>query len=556
MFFWVVLYQYHLNYQEQVQLFSFTWAHLGKMLSFPGGICSYLSEFFVQFFISRWLGAIIMTALICGVQLLTWALMNVRRKPDARFYPLSFIPSLCCWAFLVGSNNLPSAVIALVIVMAAALISAKKGGVALKLALTPVLYYICGPMAFIYVLLLKSVADFKSVREMGLIAFMAAIAVASAFIASALCKQYPLGGFFYGLDYSSLQGVPGKSFFVMALMPAVLTFCARILPEGDHKGWFIPALLYVLVLLGGAKYVVSNTSAELEHIYAYDVATVRRDWTRIFSIGTARIPSTPSELTCLNLALAMCDKMGDNMFCFYQNGLSGLYPNYRNGYLLMLPAGEALYQSGLLNMAMHYSFEAYESYPDFRESARHLKRLAEINMINGQQAVADKYLTKLSHTLFYRKWAKTYLGHPERIADDPEYARLMELRDTSDMIFNDVDDEAKREVLRSIVARTHKTGVTFNYLMAADLLERDVPAFMEDLELVEFEGSLPTHYQEALIMPWLRGWDAEAINDPRVSDEVRDRAIKFRNDVVNRKGDNYMIRNYGNTYWAYYIRTK
>ena len=44
-------------------------------------------------------------------------------------------------------------------------------------------------------------------------------------------------------------------------------------------------------------------------------------------------------------------------------------------------------------------FEAMEAIPDYKKSGRAYMRLAETNLINGQYAVAAKYLRALQHYL-------------------------------------------------------------------------------------------------------------------------------------------------------------
>ena len=66
-------------------------------------------------------------------------------------------------------------------------------------------------------------------------------------------------------------------------------------------------------------------------------------------------------------------------------------------------------------------------YPDYKKSGRAYMRLAETNLINGQYAVAAKYLRALQHTLFYKKWATnamSYLNNDEKIEKHPEWGWL------------------------------------------------------------------------------------------------------------------------------------
>ena len=61
--FWMWLFPQAISYQEQNQLFLFTWDYLGERLSLPGGLADWLSEFLVQFFYWHWAGALILAVL-------------------------------------------------------------------------------------------------------------------------------------------------------------------------------------------------------------------------------------------------------------------------------------------------------------------------------------------------------------------------------------------------------------------------------------------------------------------------------------------------------------
>ena len=59
---------YHVLYQEEIQIFPYTWLHLRQCLAFPGGVASYLGEFFVQFFHIAWLGSLLLAFMIALAQ--------------------------------------------------------------------------------------------------------------------------------------------------------------------------------------------------------------------------------------------------------------------------------------------------------------------------------------------------------------------------------------------------------------------------------------------------------------------------------------------------------
>jgi hypothetical protein len=112
--FWWLLYPQWLSYQEQNQLFLWTWDYLAERLSVAGGLADWLGECLTQFFYIPWLGAALMALLMTGIQLLTARLCKFR---SGAWYPLSFAPSLLLLCHLGDMEVLPSYAAALLIAL-------------------------------------------------------------------------------------------------------------------------------------------------------------------------------------------------------------------------------------------------------------------------------------------------------------------------------------------------------------------------------------------------------------------------------------------------------
>lgn len=554
--FWQLKLPYHLHYQESTQMFQFTASHFLESFGYPGGLASLLGGFLVQFFAVGWLGALLMALCAVGLQALTWKVMK-RMRPgvDDAFFPLSFIPAACSVAFMCDAGNLLSAVVALLMVCGAWLVAGGKHGVAVDIALTVLLYYLCGPMAYVFVLLavlgsVISKGSGKFLRPLALLCTVALMLLASRWIFG----QYPFRSLSLGVGYSYEALKYTASYWVMMASVPVLALLALLLPGKALKkgGWVLWALL-VLVVAGGAyKYVGKHCSKELESVYAYDYMASQRDWEGILERAGNNVPRTPAEVTCLNLALVMSGQSGDHLFDYFQAGIQGLFPNYDTYMFLKMTGSEALYQAGLLNMALHYSYESLQTFPGFRGSARHLKRMAEISMITGDRDVAVRYLKMLTSTLFYSGWARKHLADAQAWKADEEYARLAQYRNFEDRIVDDMYDVPKQEVLRTQVGAVGKADASYHYLLAYDLLSKDIEAFKADLELVEHGSGLPTVYQQALLLPWMMGGGQGAPDVEGVSDELKAMAGNFMADLQARKSGSYMKARYGKTVWWYF----
>jgi len=181
-----------------------------------------------------------------------------------------------------------------------------------------------------------------------------------------------------------------------------------------------------------------------------------------------------------------------------------------------------------------------------------MKRVAEIDLINGRYPTAKRFLKELSHTLFYRKWAKKYLNDPQAISSDPEYARLLQYRDHSEWLYSDSSDDDKREMLRNIVEKDGQYSVPFEYLIAYDLLARDLFSLRTHLFLGKFKGEVPPLVQQAVAMFDGAFFEVDPHEQALVSQSVRDEYNEFRTALLEGKTGNEIKSRFGKTYWYYY----
>ncbi|MBR5660297.1 MAG: hypothetical protein IKW99_01965 [Bacteroidales bacterium] len=558
--FWMFVLPYHVLYQEEIQIFPYTWQHLKQCLAFPGGVASYLGEFFVQFFHIAWLGALLLAVLTALAQVQSWRVMNsVKADVNDAWYPLSFIPAVCFWAFLCDAGNLVSALVAFLLICEVALIVCKSKRDKLWPLAIALAYYLAGPMAFILVVVaLADIFAASSAKRSAkvldaVLTILTCVLVAG--ISISVFTQYPVKRLLCGVEYSHIPGQYTASFWTSVIsLPVILLFTILLGGKPLKNKTRISVLVAVsaVIALASLVYVKNHCSKDMESIYAYDYHAANRQWDKIIAMAEKKTPRTPSEVICLNLALVMKGESGDRLFEFFQSGIPGLFPNYDTYVFLKFTGAEALYQAGLLNMALHYSFEAYQTFPGGRESARHIKRMAEVNMIKGTGDVAEKYLKVLSQTLFYRKWAKKYLQDQSLMLEDAEYSRLAGCRNSDTEIFDDMYDYPKQAILRSQVAKSGKADESYHYLLAYDLLAKDTESLANDIRLAKIEGPVPELYQEALLVPWISAGGNADYDKDLVSDKVLEKAQAFVNDLQIGRTVPYMRARYGKTFWFYY----
>lgn len=531
--FWAFPYRCALSYQEQYQLFLFTPSYFTERISVPGGLADYAAEFITQFYYVYAIGAILLALVFFCLQRLTWVLMR-RSGMSQSWYLLSFIPAVALWALMGNENVLLSFAIALlgmeelmfhyIIVR-----DHSRGWVAPAVYLliaVPVGYWLFGPV----VIGVALSATYNPYRPYGTSQTLperavksnsqtlltpygwALLSVLYFVLIVWLCGhflQYPYYKLFGGINYFRYPGIiPVMQWVVAALfaLPLVVFYLPRL--EGKKAVRAEIAQLTIIVLATVPLLHFSFDRATYELI-DYDYLVRTHQWQRIIERAEKRQASSPMSVSCVNLSLAMQGQLCDRLFEFYQNGAEGLFPTFTRDMTSPLPTAEAFYQLGMVNDAERYAFEAQEAIPNYRKSGRLTRRIAQCEIINGNYAVAAKYLRMLESSLFYRQWAKSqerFLYNSAAVKADPEYGRLGDIRiKRHDYLFSDQEMDQMLGLLL-IDNKRYDNRMAYEYLIAYELLQRDVNRFMQYYPLgrfVQFDH-IPYAIQQVLIGSWLQ----------------------------------------------------
>lgn len=532
--FWAFPYRCALSYQEQYQLFLFTPSYFTERISVPGGLADYAGEFITQFYYVYAIGAILLALVFFCLQRLTWVLMR-RSGVSQSWYLLSFIPAVALWALMGNENVLLSFAIALLgmeeLMLHYIIVrDHSRGWVAPAVYLliaVPVGYWLFGPV----VIGVALSATYNPYRPYGTSQTLPERAVKSNsqtlltpygwvllsvlyFVAivwlCGLFLQYPYYKLFGGINYFRYPGIiPVMQWIVaalFALLPLVVSYLPRL--EGKKAVRAEIAQLTIIVLATVPLLHFSFDRATYELI-DYDYLVRTHQWQRIIERAEKRQASSPMSVSCVNLSLAMQGQLCDRLFEFYQNGAEGLFPTFTRDMTSPLPTAEAFYQLGMVNDAERYAFEAQEAIPNYRKSGRLTRRIAQCEIINGNYGVAAKYLRMLESSLFYRQWAKSqerFLYNSAAVKADPEYGRLGDIRiKRHDYLFSDQEMDQMLGLLL-VDNKKYDNRMAYEYLIAYELLQRDLGRFMQYYPLgrfVQFDH-IPYAIQQVLIGSWLQ----------------------------------------------------
>jgi hypothetical protein len=454
--FFGLAYPHHLHYQEQYQLFLFDSTYVWEIVRQPGGIADLLGRFCTQFFLYAWVGAAIIAILLSAIQLLILRLLNCHcyatlSKRELLIvncqlsYGLTFVPSFLLWLYLLDENALMSGVWAVLITLLItwAIVKLTKGWTCrvLLIAVLPLLYFLVGPV----------------------------------------CLPIPIDSLWSGIHYHRYPTVFPWLLWGAALsiwMIFGLNFLIRRRQvHFSHLSSLTPYLSFLLVAGIMGTLVWKNANFKAEKVMQYDFMARHQQWNRILQTISAEKPNNQIGVTVQNLALAMNGMLLEQMGNFNQNGIAGLLPDVQEDATSPLPTAEAFYQLGMINVAQRTVFEAQEAILDFQKSGRCYQRLAQTNLINGQYAVARKYLMALQKTLFYRDWANEtlpLLGNEEAIDKHPEYGRLRQWNYKDDSYFS---DHTTPEMLESLYSCNPDNRMAYQYLLAYYILTGDRERF-------------------------------------------------------------------------------
>ena len=184
---------------------------------------------------------------------------------------------------------------------------------------------------------------------------------------------------------------------------------------------------------------------------------------------------------------------------------------------------------------------------------RMIKRLAEINLVSGDQSAARKYLYILQKTFVWKNWANQLLTaldtpkqHPTEVPSilQPylEKAKSTNRKDTLRLGDNGYT------IMQELLESNPENHVALDYLLCSDLLLKDMDTFKHDYDTYYLKQKMPRNeklYQEALMI-YLAGTNAPQ--------EEWQKYIK-RMDIMQRFQQYNQQRGssaFADTYWYYF----
>lgn len=326
--------------------------------------------------------------------------------------------------------------------------------------------------------------------------------------------------------------------------------------KGPKRLWknvsaFIILLLFVPIQpMRGVK-AWGKPNFYLEELLALDVNTYFGRWEKVNQLAQ-KDWRTGIGSFYYNLSNAMKGELPDKLMSHYQPFSLGLFlPVDPSGnYLSFMAVSELWFQLGDMTMAEHSSILGMISTRDHR-SARMLKRMAEINLINGDGEAAMKYLRMLQKTWKYRTWAEQRIPGQQTPAVQQWLEHKRQYIPKSDTLRASAD---ARRSLRHLLKSNPDNLMAYHYLLCYELLNKDIASFVEDFVPGK---TLPSRlYHEAILIHLIRQNGNLTEDDfktyqftPEVLQDFQDYTRIYEQNQGNGAA---LQAKYGQTYWFYF----
>lgn len=565
---------------EQFSFFRFSKEYAFSTLGQPGGLATYIADFLTQFYYYPEIGPLISAVL--AVLLTVLMDLNLKKLSPRYYFPfLSAIPALACLWIETDFNYYLSGTVSLILGLVTFGIYQKSmrylsfyTRIFLLILLSWPLDFLLGPNALLTIALCV-IVELKKSQPRSLVSFLAVpVAVACpivlyyAEIGKDLRFQLLPDGYYVEILSTPLHCYyPWIAVGLNVVLAKILTVfpLSSDLGKKSLLGRLTNNVLVVgLQLVGvvtlmhwGVHQYHSATNYEAK---VFDYYCRTGEWTKLLQDKHLRASKNFMHTCYQNLALSSLNLMGDKLFAYPQLGFPGIILKWNKTVNSSILLSDIYWQAGDVAIAQEMAFEGMIASRN-GITPRLLMRLVQTNLVTGNYAVAEKYITLLSDTYTYSAEAEKY--------------RKMLYNDQA--VFNDAELGARKRAMNNAPGLTHAENIVedlkyimennptyipaFHYYGCICLLIKDIPSFIQFIDKFKDASALthmPIHFQEALILAFEQ--ESERWADLGVTPQVKARYEQYRTIFLKHRGspvlEHKMASLFGDTYWYYFMFKK
>ncbi|WP_346854811.1 DUF6057 family protein [uncultured Draconibacterium sp.] len=542
-------YAYHLFFKEQTQLFLFSSTYLFSYFDKPAWLAALSGDFLTQFFYLRGGGPAVLAALFVTEWFLAYSV--IKKISKSKFAAIwAFFPVATDFVSHLSLAHNARISVGFILTLLLFLVYGKIKNRSLSLAFAFLValsgYWFLGSSVVVFpFLVLLSDKDLKRIfLHLPLLPFV--------FVLPFILRAK------YLLPINETLLFP--AILLKSLLPLsaliLAAFAAVIFQKNKH---FFPVLtetsiatiLLLLIIVFGIN---SNAGFKREKIFALDTETYFGKIDKVIELAEKSKMESRFVAYYTNMALAKKGELPNRLLGFYQPAVQGLIlPVSQNeNWQTILFSNELFYLLGDMNLAQHSAMLG-NTFSPYQRSSRMMKRLAEINMVNGDYPSAEKFLRILDHTLFHKKWAQQKFSENNANCNS---SWLLEKRAQvahSDTIRNSYDYIQSIEFL---VQQNPENLIALDYLLSFYLLNKDLVSFKTayDKYAKLLKRPVPKLYAEALLIKLFQDKvSQEEVLTYRIDSEQMRKFAEYTNIFEKARGNIDQLKTgFEFTYWFYY----
>lgn len=560
---------YNYPYIEQLDMFLYDSDYASDRIFQVGGLMSYISAFFTQFYISPYCGAVISAVIFVVIAIGIYGIW--RKVAPQLFMPLLvLLPGITLlWAqadFNYHWWGTFSVMFSLLIINIYIRITSFRLRFVLMALLSWLGYYITGPAIFIAVfsvVIYDIITGKQPQRWLSIINIPLSMALPYILYKSGdyanLSQVYSFDMYYHShLSSKPLHYYVAIAVFINVVLASLLkTFNYKKSTKLSVISISLQVLLSGYILHSGT---VKYNPAQNYYAKQLDYYTRTGKWHEILSFSELRAGQNYMHTCYQNLALSELDLLGDDLLKYRQAGIRGLVIPWNQSVSSSMLLSDVFYKMGNIALSQEMAFEGLVG-TESSMNPRMLMRLAQTNLILGHYEVAGKYLSILDKTIYYKDKAQYYrkfIENPELIEEDKE---LGELRKCTEGTTGLVNSGTFIEGLYKLISTYAGYTSSLEYYGALCLLSKNIQAFNELADkYLSLSKPMPLYFQEAYIMIHERDTE-EQWKNYGISKDVISRFKSYCSDVISlrKKGGNiaFTLKNkYADTYWFYFMFAK
>ena len=541
-------YPYHLQHREQMLLFTYTWQQITSYLNHPAALACLAGDFFTQFLHLKFVGPLVIAAAL--VKLEVMGFLTFRRWMNDWMAGLLSVLLFAWEGLRLCEIHYPLASTAALIggfffFLCIAQLKGRWTFVIGSFLGVFVAYYLAGYGVLIYVACIAVESVYRNKKRN-----LSAIGINKLSINNTADNEVGIKETNVNelesnevkechCAQNSIAVSLGAVFIPLigALLPAILTDHFLMTPA---QAYSYPATTWV-----------SKPNYANERILGLSTAYYKNDWNKVIELAYQDAPSNDCSI-CYNLANAVQGRLAERLMYYYQPaGLALFMPVYEEStYLTTQLAGEVWFRLGDMTMAEHASMLSMIFSPD-NKSSRMVKRMAEINLINGENEAAMKYLNILSKTLFYKDWAEERMPGQESEAVKSWLAEKRKFLPKKDALRLSSTDVVTS--LHTLLDSNPDNKMARDYLLCFHLLMKDLDSFISDYQIYYKEKPNRLYAEALMIHLFQKRAKANEVKATGIHPSVIKDFNRYNQLYNQSKGNASAIEGqFARTYWFYF----